>query len=139
MSDHDPNGDDDFLTRGPHYHDDDSNPQSRLGYGRGDDHRVQIMPIRMIGEKKVEPTVPMEAVELLSVKDIIHRLVERNLQAWRALPEKVRDRMLERPQDFQLIPAKDRKEGDFDWDILYAGTVWHYHGSKLVWLLQDIR
>lgn len=119
----------------------DDNPMHRIGYGRGDDHHVQIMPARVInvGEHKVEPTIPMEAVEIISVKDIVHRLVERNLQAWRALPEKIRDRMLERPQDFQLVPAKERKDGDFDWDILYSGTVWHYSGAKVAWLIQDIR
>lgn len=119
---------------------DDDNPMHRIGYGRGDDH-VQIMPARIVsvGERKVEPTVPMEAVELLTVKDIIHRLVERNLQAWRALPEKIRDRMLERPQDFQLVAANDRKEGDFDWDIAYKGTIWRYNGTKVVWVLYDLR
>lgn len=129
MSDHDPNGDEDFY----------DNPLHRIGYGRGDDH-VQIMPARVIsvGEHKVEPTVPMYAVETLSVKDIVHRLIERNLQAWKALPEKIRDAMMERPQEFQLIPNKTAKEGDFDYSILYNGTVWRYHNTALVWVIADL-
>ena len=91
-----------------------------------------------VGERAVEPTVPMEAVELLSVKDIVHRLIERNLQAWRALPEKIRDKMLERPQDFQLIPAKTAKEGEFDWNIMYNGTIWRYNGIQVGWVIFDI-
>ena len=116
----------------------DDNPMHRIGYGRGDDHHVQVMPIKVVGDSNMEPTQPMEAVEVLTVKDIIHRLVERNLQAWRALPEHVRDRMLERPQDFQLIANKNRKEGDFDYNILHNGTVWRYHTTAIVWTLHDI-
>lgn len=92
-----------------------------------------------VGESKViEPTVPMEAVEILTVKDIMHRLVERNLQAWKALPESVRDRMLDRPQDFQLIANETRKEGDFDYNIVYSGTVWRYHNTALVWMIHKL-
>lgn len=151
MSDHDPNGDDDFLSRGPYYRDDDSNPQSHLGYGRGDDIPVKLKPrmtqaysfvepqrVINVGERTVEPTVPMEAMEVLTVKDVVHRLIERNLQAWRALPERVRDRILERPQDFQLVSNTSRKEGDFDYNILYNGTVWRYDTIKLLWSLYDV-
>lgn len=158
MSDHNPNGDDDW-----------DNPMHRIGYGRGDDNadglkhgrrnddsnmghesvpykpRVtqaysMIDPNRIInvGESKVEPTVPMHAVEILSVKDIVHRLVERNLQAWKALPEKIRDAMMERPQNFQLIPTKNPKADDFDYSIGYSGTVWRYHPTALVWMIADI-
>jgi len=129
MSDHDPNGDEDFY----------DNPLHRIGYGRGDDH-VEIMPARVInvGEKKMEPTVPMHAVEILTVKDIVHRLIERNLQAWKALPEKIRDAMMERPQEFHLIPTKNPKEGDFDYSILYNGTVWRYHALHINWVISDI-
>lgn len=131
MSDHDPNGDDDWA-----------NPMSRMGYGRGDDHHVQIMPARVINVGgTMEPTIPMEAVELLTVKDIIHRLVERNLQAWRALPEAVRDRMLDRPQDFQLVVNKTyiaTSKENFDYDITYNGTVWRYSGAGVNWILANI-
>lgn len=118
----------------------DDNPMHRIGHGRGDDHHVQAMPIRVLNKEtsKVEPTQPMESVESLSVKDIVHRLVERNLQAWRNLPEKIRDRMLERPQDFQLVGAKRLKEGEFDWAIQYNGTVWQYHVTAMMWYIHDI-
>ena len=143
MSDHDPNGDDDF-----------SNPMSKIGYGRGDDvahaptqHKPRmtqaysmIDPQRVVnvGAQAMDPTVPMYAVETLTVKDIVHRLIERNLQAWKALPEKIRDAMMERPQEFQLIPSKTAKEGDFDYNILYNGTVWRYHNTALVWTIFDV-
>ena len=144
MSDHDPNGDDDFLKK----------PMSRIGYGRGDDVANQpiqykprmtqaysmIDPQRVVnvGEKTVDPTIPMHAVENLTIKDIVHRLIERNLQAWKALPEKIRDAMMERPQEFQLIPTKSPKESDFDYSILYNGTVWRYHPTQLNWIIADI-
>lgn len=127
--------------------DDDSNPMHAFGHGRGDDYKPRrtaaysfVDPQRIVnvGESKVEPTQPMEAVETLTVKDIMHRLVERNLQAWKALPEKVRDRMLERPQDFQLVANLYRKEGDFDYNILHNGTVWRYHPTAVLWVLQDL-
>ena len=86
----------------------------------------------------MEPTVPMHAVEILTVKDIVHRLIERNLQAWKALPEKIRDAMMERPQEFHLIPTKNPKEGDFDYSILYNGTVWRYHALHINWVISDI-
>ncbi len=91
-----------------------------------------------VGASTVEPTIPMQAVELLTVKDIVHRLVERNLQAWKALPEKIRDAMMEHPQNFQLIPAKNPQVGDFDYSIVYSGTVWRYHATALVWVISDI-
>ena len=120
--------------------DDGTNPMHSFGHGRGDDHHVQAMPIRVInpGDSKVEPTQPMEAMETLTMKDIVHRLIERNLQAWKALPEKIRDAMMERPQDFQLIGNKNRKEGDFDYNILHNGTVWRYSPSGVVWTIIDI-
>lgn len=131
--------------------DDDGNPMHAFGHGRGDDARPSTprktaaysfvdgkVVQRGLQEINVEPTQPMEAVETTTVKDLIHRLVERNLQAWKALPEKIRDRMLERPQDFQLIPDKTAKPGDFDWQILYNGTVWKFHNTAIVWMIADV-
>lgn len=94
--------------------------------------------INVGGSSVVEPTVPMEIVEVLTVKDIMHRLVERNLQAWKALPEPIRDKMLDHPQDFQLIPNDARKEGDYDYNIVYSGTVWRYHNTALVWMIHKL-
>jgi len=127
----------------PRVREDDSNPMSKIGYGRGDDNLVQIMPAKVInvGASQMEPTVPMEAVETLTVKDIIHRLVERNLQAWRALPESIRDRMLERPQDFHLVGNKmynSTSKENFDYDIVYNGTLWRYNGAGVHWVIADI-
>lgn len=133
MSDHGPNGDDDWA-----------NPMTRIGHGRGDpEWNAPIHPKRVInvGGKAMEPTVPMEAVELLNVKDIIHRLVERNLQAWRALPEAVRDKMLDRPQDFHLVGNKmynSASKENFDYDIIYNGTLWRYNGAGVNWVIADI-
>lgn len=99
---------------------------------------IEPQKVVNVGGRAVEPTVPMEAMEILSVKDVVHRLIERNLQAWKALPERIRDKMLESPQDFQLIMNKQGKEGDFDYNILYNGTVWRYHNTALVWMISDI-
>lgn len=104
-----------------------------------------VSPDRIVNieeDKKVEPTIPMAAVnllaaEVLTVKNIVHRLLERNLKAWRALPESIRDRMLDRPQDFNLIGNK-LTPGDFDYDILYNGTVWRYNVINSCWLIQEI-
>ena len=89
----------------------------------------------------VEPTVPMHAVEILTVKDIIHRLVERDLQAWKALPESIRDRMLERPQEFQLVGNKAymaTSKENFDYDIVYNNTLWRYNGAGVSWVIAGI-
>lgn len=103
--------------------------------------KTQTYPFGHPKVSTVEPTIPMDAVELLTVKDIIHRLVERNLQAWRALPEAVRDRMLERPQDFRLVGNKlynGASKENFDYDIVYNGTLWRYNGAGVNWVLADI-
>lgn len=130
----------------PRKREDDSNPMHQIGYGRGDDaspvqHKPRVTQAYSFvntGERRVDPTVPMHAVEILTVKDIVHRLVERNLQAWKALPEKIRDAMMEHPQNFQLIGNKNPKGEDFDYNIVYSGTVWRYHPTALVWVIADI-
>lgn len=134
---------------------DSDNPLHHIGYGRGDDVASRPPPpprprmtqaysfinpdkIVNVGDDTVDPTIPMHTVENLTVKDLVHRLIERNLQAWKALPEKIRDAMMERPQEFQLIPTKLPKEGDFDYSILYNGTIWRYHPTQLSWNIFDI-
>lgn len=109
-------------------------PRATQAYSFVDPQKI----INVGGSSVVEPTVPMEIVEVLTVKDIMHRLVERNLQAWKALPESIRDKMLDHPQDFQLIPNDARKEGDYDYNIVYSGTVWRYHNTALVWMIHKL-
>ena len=105
---------------------------------------VQIMPAKIVnvGENKViEPTVPMDAVEVLNVKDVVHRLIERNLQAWRALPEAIRDKILDSPQDFQFPANKtynSRSSENFDYDIVYRGVLLRYNGAGVNWVVADI-
>jgi hypothetical protein len=133
--------------------DDGTNPMHKFGYGRGDDAAPAASKPKMtqaysfVNPQKIvnvgasttmEPTQPMEAVEILTVKEIMHRLVERNLQAWKALPEPIRDRMLDHPKDFQLVPNDTRKEGDYDYNIVYNGTVWRYHNTAVVWVIHKI-
>jgi len=112
---------------------DDDNPMHNIGYGRGDDYvRAPLL------KEKVDDDLHGE---VLSVKEIVHCLIERNLQAWKALPEKIRDAMMDRPQDFQLIgnaSNKNTKSGEFDYCILYSKTVWRYHPISLVWVISDI-
>ncbi len=108
---------------------------------RGGHPKVNTLPFGNPKVSGVEPTVPMHAVETLTVKDIIHRLVERNLQAWRALPESIRDKMLERPQDFHLVGNKtysSASKENFDYDIVYNGTLWRYNGAGVHWVIADI-
>ena len=121
----------------------DSNPLHNIGYGRGDDYPRKSQSYSFVSTERntkssteVQPKV--EPVENLSVKDLINRLIARNLQAWLAFPENIKNAIMERPQDFQLIPAKNIKPGDFDYDILYNGTIWRYHNTAIVWMIHDI-
>ena len=137
----------------------DSNPMHRIGYGRGDD--VSTLPsqpkprvtqaysiidsqrIIAVGESKVEPTVPMQAVsqedfKTLSVRDVISRLIERNVTAWKALPLSVRAAMVDRAHDFQFLPVVTVKEGDLDLNILYNGVVWKYRADYGQWVIFEL-
>jgi hypothetical protein len=103
----------------------DSNPMHALGHGRGDDHKP---------EKTETFSFAHGAIEVFTVIDIVHRFIEQHLQAWLVLPESIRDRMLAHPQDFQFAAKKERKEGDFNYDIIYNGTVWRYYAAG-VWTI----
>jgi hypothetical protein len=144
----------------------DSNPMHRIGYGRGDDvttlpsqHKPRmtqsysfIDPQRVVnvGESKVEPTVPMQAIsqsmqavsqeefQTLSVRDVISRLIERNVTAWKSLPLSVRGAMVERAHDFQFIPNSSLKEGELDINILYNGVVWKYRAEYGQWVIHEL-
>lgn len=118
MSDHDPNSDDD-------------NPMHKIGYGRGDD--VVVDRIVNVGEAKMEPTVPMEAVTPLTIQDIIVKLIEPYTQAWKNLPRSVSNRMMQTPADFQFVSKFDLTP-----DILYHGVTFRYNKEFQYWVVQDI-
>lgn len=95
--------------------------------------RITPDKIIPVGEAKIEP------VENMSIKDVVTLLIEGNIQAWKVLPASVRNAIIERPQDFQLIPNKSIKSSvDHDYDILYNGTLWKYEHSAKAWIISDI-
>lgn len=111
---------------------DDSNPMHKFGHGRGDHNPkhtaaysfVDPQRVIQVGDSKVEPTQPMEAVDKpLTVRDVINRFIEADVQAWKALPPSVRDALLDRPQDFQLIGSFPNRAGGLGFSILYNGVV----------------
>lgn len=119
---------------------DDSNPMHRIGQGRGDDvprsRRTAAYAFVAPQDKKVEPTQPMEAVRTLTVKDVISKLIEVNATAWAALPQSMKDALIERPQDFQFInPGAGSTV-----NILYNGVVLRYSGASSIsaWVVDKI-
>jgi len=104
---------------------DDDNPMHKIGHGRGDDTLMQTT--------KIDTTVAMEVVEVLTVKDVIARLIEPHTQAWKDLPKSVRDAMLDRPQSFQLRVGIGAAP-----DIVYNGTVWRHWNDKYTWSILNI-
>jgi hypothetical protein len=122
---------------------DDDNPMHKIGHGRGDDYsprKTSAYSFVQPPEKKLEPTQPMQAVDVpLTVKDVISRLIEVDSVAWRGLPQSVKDALIERPQDFQFVPAppKPGTTSLVTVSILYNGVVlrYDYNGS---WVLDRI-
>lgn len=85
----------------------------------------------------VDKTISMTIVdESLTVKDIVSRLIEKDLQAWLALPPRVRSLMLERPAEFTLVqsglPEKLLPT------ISYKGVKWRYNPNAVLWAIDDI-
>jgi hypothetical protein len=97
---------------------DDSNPMHRIGYGRGDDavnqpgHPVsrKTMAYSFVAPKggvsAVAPTEEMVAQPTQvpgSVKNLISLLIEKDVDAWRALSDEVRTQLMELPGTYTLI------------------------------------
>lgn len=78
---------------------------------------------------EVAPTVEMKSVaevKPLTVKDVISRLLEVDIQAWKALPSSVREMLMECPTHFEFVKGLDVLP-----DIKYHGVVlrWAYNSG----------
>lgn len=83
---------------------------------------------------KVDTTVEMHAV-IDSVKTVITDLIERNVEAWRALPLAIRDKMIREPQKFSFVWDQAKCGNDGPPKILYNGVMIWYSGN---WLIDTI-
>lgn len=79
------------------------------------------------------PAVP----EPLTVKDVVTKLIEENLQAWRALPQSVRTALIENPGAFQFGQLS-LKDGSFSLTITYKGVSLRYNHTAVAWVINDI-
>jgi hypothetical protein len=96
---------------------DDSNPMHHIGYGRGDEVVNQGQPVSRKtmaysfvtpkgSASAVAPTEEMIAQPIQvpgSVKNLISYLIEKDVDAWRALPDEVRTQLMELPGTYTLI------------------------------------
>ena len=80
---------------------------------------------------KVDTTVEMHAV-IDSVKTVITDLIERNVEAWRALPLTIRDKMIREPQKFSFVWDQAKCGVNGPPKILYNGVMIWYSGQWLV-------
>lgn len=161
MSDHDSNGDDDFMEK--------TIPNS---YGSGDLTRTQpmrkhTMTYSIVDEAEAKrrhggsassrmgslplapteemvamlPLVPVSPINIISappattVKDIVNQLIERDLLAWTALPQDFKDMMLTEPAKFTIIP--NAVVGGMP-HISYVGVEFMWDGSD-TWRLVGLR
>lgn len=79
----------------------------------------------------------------LTVKDVVVRLIEKHVGAWKALPNKVRNAMIERPQDFRLVDQVIKPGGEqYPPHIEYNGTAWRYTFNHKYcvggWMIDDL-
>ena len=86
----------------------------------------------------LEPTVSMEAVQPseLTIQEVITKFIEPHTQAWKDLPQSVREAMMTRPKDFQLIP--NQRKGSLPFDLGYNGTVWRHWADIYIWAIHNI-
>ena len=96
--------------------------------------KTQTLPYSII---RPEDAVA-KPIESLTIKDVVTLLIEQNVNAWKALPSSVRNALMERPKDFQLLPAKDPAANDMKYNILYNGTIWQFSKLAMVWVIIDI-
>ena len=90
---------------------------------------------------EVAPTVEMKAVvevkPLLTVKDIVVQLIERNVLAWKDLPQGVRDMMMAHPGEFEFIRQIPITATAVP-DIKYNGVVMHWNVNISYWIIKEI-
>ena len=87
----------------------------------------------------MDKTISMSIVDpVLTVKEIVSRLIEKDLQAWTALPDRVRNLILDRPAEFTLgLPLTPDKPGVVP-TISYKGVKFRYNPNSVLWAIDDI-
>jgi hypothetical protein len=91
-----------------------------------------------IQDKKMQTTQAIETTQKpLTVRDVITRLIEADVHAWKGLPQSVRDALLDRPQDFQFNGSLPTVPGGLVFTILYNGVVIK-QTSNGVWVVDKI-
>jgi hypothetical protein len=121
---------------------DDSNPMHSIGHGRGD--TPSSMPsvrktavYSFVEPRKTESKNAIPAIEMktLTVKDVIAQLIEKDIIAWKSLPKSVREALMERPAEFQII---ENLMNDLSLNILYNGAVWRWMPNINHWVIHEI-
>lgn len=134
---------------------DDSNPMSGLGYGRGDDTaaalnrtqpiRRQTMAYSIVDEEEAKrrhggtASAKLSAIPLpktTTVQDIVTQITEREINAWLAIPVIIRGMMLANPEQFTLI-ANETYPNDIPYFSM-NGMVFKWNGDNQ-WYLSDYR
>ncbi len=79
---------------------------------------------------------PEKAKDVLTVKQIMNQLIEPHPTAWMALPDAVRELMIDHPEKFELREDSERGTPL----VVYNGVVFRvmYGSSKEYWLLHSI-
>lgn len=98
---------------------------------------VEPQKIVNVGESKMETKAPPE-MKTLTIKSVVSDLIEKDLLAWKHLPQSVRDAMMERPADFQFIKCFLETGTNVDFNILHNGTIWRWKPAIKCWVLEDI-
>lgn len=83
---------------------------------------------------------PVEAVQSsLTVQDVITRLIEDNVVAWKALPLAIRVSLIETPNKFIFINKENLiKVGDLSFNIQYNGVTFRFSSKLSAWVIEDI-
>lgn len=106
------------------------------------DHGVALSIPNAKAKEIAQTLLEERSKQPLTLQDVITRLLEKRIEAWKTLPFSVRKVMLERPQDFQFVDRGVCKENDFPFDIIYANMVWRCKSNSTYgiyeWILQDL-
>lgn len=113
----------------------DSEEARRRHGGTASAKLAEIAPTEMM--QAVVPQVPViiNSTETTTVRTIVSQLIERDVNAWTALPQEVRDMMLSAPSTFTIIPNKIA--GGMP-HISFKGVELRWNGAEC-WVLISIR
>jgi len=138
MSDHDPNGNDDFRNKRVNF------GQPKYDLSATQPMRKNTMMYSMVdaeeakrrhgGSSQVSGTAPteempaLEELHITTVKMIVSQIIENDIRAWTSLPASMKDLLLAQPELFTLVP-----------DVTYSNDIpcLHYEGIEMKWNGQD--